>query len=155
MSPERILIQPVTAVSLTSLRAACYPHVALADYTAFAHQVLEWQAYGRAVWLVASHDQSIIGNGQLLIYPSGAELANLHVVAEWRGQGVGSWLIERLEAEAQRLAVTAVEISVDPSNGRAAQLYQRLGYRPERTIMTPSGQSVSVLRKGLGTRFET
>lgn len=144
-----IVVRRVTPEVLSPLRVTCYAQLGHGAYAGFARQVLDWQAHGRAIWLFAACDDVIVGNGQLLIYPSGAEIANLGVVAAWRGQGVGTRLLHDLEQQALALDVTAVELSVSQDNGRAAQLYERLGYRPDRMLTPPDGRPVIILRKSL------
>lgn len=146
---DDFVVRRVTPEVLSPLRAACYAQLARGAYDGFARQVLDWQVHGRAVWLFVACDGAIAGNGQLLIYPNGAEIANLGVVAAWRGQGVGTRLIHALELEAAALDVTAVELSVAQDNGRAAQLYARLGYRLDRMLTPPDGRAIAILRKAL------
>lgn len=144
-----VVVQRVTPEVLPPLRSACYPHLKRGEFNGFARQMLDWQAHGRVVWLFAACDGAIVGNGQLLIYPGGTEIANLVVVATWRGRGIGTQLIRLLEQEAIALDVTAVEMGVALDNGRAARLYARLGYRLDRTLTPPDGRPIAILRKPL------
>jgi GNAT superfamily N-acetyltransferase len=50
----------------------------------------------------------------------------------WRGHGLGTRLLAELEAEARRLGVRALSLSVEPANP-ALRLYRRLGYHPVST----------------------
>ncbi len=52
---------------------------------------------------------------------------SIGVVEEARGRGLGTLLIQALISEAQRRALPALSLSVEPDNP-AASLYQRLGF---------------------------
>jgi ribosomal protein S18 acetylase RimI-like enzyme len=61
----------------------------------------------------------------------------LYVRAPHRGKGLGSRLLDALEAEATRAGAVAVHLEVDVGNERARQLYLRRGYRQhQRRLMT-------------------
>jgi len=47
----------------------------------------------------------------------------------WRGRGMGTALMAEAEQEAHRLGLNACSLSVDLTNHRARDLYERLGYR--------------------------
>ena len=49
-----------------------------------------------------------------------------------RGRGVGTATLSWIEAEARRLGLGAVALSVMAHNAGAIRLYERLGYRPLR-----------------------
>ena len=48
---------------------------------------------------------------------------------EYRGQGIGSQLLDVIADYARRSGYAALSLSVDPRNEVAAQLYQRRGYQ--------------------------
>lgn len=58
------------------------------------------------------------------------EIESLAVLPEARGQGVGTRLLEALEAELDRRGVRDVVLGVLPGNAAAVRLYERRGYRP-------------------------
>ncbi len=62
-----------------------------------------------------------------------AHLAALVVAPDRRGTGIGSALLDAVDAELARRGVEDVEIGVDTGNEVAAQLYERRGYRPDFT----------------------
>jgi ribosomal protein S18 acetylase RimI-like enzyme len=62
---------------------------------------------------------------------SRAELAHLVVAEGERGNGVGSLLLDAVDAELERRGVEDVEIGVDTGNDGAARLYERRGYRAD------------------------
>ncbi len=60
-----------------------------------------------------------------------AELAHLCVAEGERGNGVGSALMDAMDAELERRGVEDVEIGVDTGNDAAVSLYEGRGYRPD------------------------
>jgi ribosomal protein S18 acetylase RimI-like enzyme len=60
-----------------------------------------------------------------------AELAHLSVAEGERGKGVGSALMDAMDAELERRGVEDVEIGVDTGNDMAVRLYEGRGYRPD------------------------
>ena len=60
-----------------------------------------------------------------------AELAHLSVAKGERGNGVGSALMDAMDAELERRGVDDVEIGVDTGNDMAVRLYEGRGYRPD------------------------
>jgi GNAT superfamily N-acetyltransferase len=78
-----------------------------------------------------------------------ALLATLVVDEKERGDGVGSALMDAVDAELDRLGVEDVEIGVDTGNRVAAHLYESRGYRPDFRIFygTPGRKSWACLRR--------
>jgi ribosomal protein S18 acetylase RimI-like enzyme len=66
------------------------------------------------LWLESSPDQIFI--------------ANLQVLPEFQGRGIGTWVMEGLLAEAATRRIP-VELSVLQVNPRAQRLYERLGFK--------------------------
>ena len=103
---------------------------------ALGHYVSEWprdgdigfvaedgtMPVGAAWWRFFSRDDPGYG----YIDDSTPELS-IAVVASARRRGIGTQLLQALIDEAQRSAVPAISLSVDPDN-RAASLYRRLGF---------------------------
>ncbi len=116
------------------------------DFRRWFDEMMGWQENGRCFWLVCWRDGDLIGNGQLLIYPHGAELANIAIASAWQGQGIGSAMIAALEAIARENGLTEVEIGVDVENGRALALYKRLGFVDDRRVKV-MGETAVVLCK--------
>lgn len=52
----------------------------------------------------------------------------LGVVADRRGEGIGTLLLAELEADARRRGIAVLALSVEPANP-ARRLYERRGYR--------------------------
>ena len=78
-----------------------------------------------------------------------AELAHLSVTDGERGNGVGSALMDAMDAELERRGVEDVEIGVDTGNDRAARLYESRGYRPDFRIYygSPGGKPWACLKR--------
>lgn len=63
-----------------------------------------------------------------------AEISDLLVIPAYRGQGIGTQILETLLGYARSAGYANVEIGVLASNSRARQLYERVGFVPVRTI---------------------
>lgn len=61
-------------------------------------------------------------------FPGQLHLFELGVLEPLRGLGIGTWLVEAVEAEARRLGLDGVYLGVDIENTAAIRLYERLGY---------------------------
>ena len=116
------------------------------DFRRWFDEMMMWGENGRCFWLVCWQDGELIANGQLLIYPHGAELANIAVAPARQGQGIGTALIAALEAIARENGLAEVEIGVDVENGRALALYERLGFVEDRRIEL-MGETAVILYK--------
>jgi len=58
------------------------------------------------------------------------EIESLSVLPEYRGSGLGSVLLDRLEAHLRDRGARDLILGVLPGNDDAIRLYQRRGYRP-------------------------
>jgi len=78
-----------------------------------------------------------------------AELAHLCVADDQRGNGVGSALMDAMDAELERRGVEDVEIGVDSGNDVASALYESRGYRADYRILygTPGRKPWACLRR--------
>jgi GNAT superfamily N-acetyltransferase len=57
-------------------------------------------------------------------------LEELYVLPQWRGQGIGSRLIEEVVIHARTLGWRALDLEVDAAHQRAVLLYVRHQFRP-------------------------
>ena len=73
-------------------------------------------------------------------------LDGICVASAARGLGIGTALMAAIEDEARARGYGAVRLEVIDSNWRATALYQRLGYRVEKT------QQLGLLRYAFGFR---
>ena len=113
---------------------------------------------GDAFALVARRDGAAVGylfvriEGPDPVWYTGdthAELAHLSVAEGERGSGVGSALMDAMDAELERRGVEDVEIGVDTGNDMAVRLYEGRGYRPDFRIFygTPGKKPWACLRR--------
>ena len=139
-----------TPADFKLLHAACYPEKSWAQFRQHFYDLLDWQEHGRCYWLVAEDNAGqIVASGQLILYPHGAELANLAVILARRGEGIGSAVIEALMAVARRLNLDSLEIGVTADNDHALALYQRLGFIEDRRLETAHDEPAIILHKTL------
>ncbi len=147
---DDVSFRRATADDGRSLHAACYPEKSFTQFRAHFAHLLDWQANGRCHWLVGiDKNNQIVASGQLVLYPHGAELANLSVTASRRNEGIGAALIEALTAVARSFDLSGLEIGVAERNGRALALYQRLGFTEDRRLLIPNAETAIILRKSL------
>ena len=89
-----------------------------------------FEAFARTSWaqiLVAECDGAVVGF-------AGTEagdnyISDLWVSPDFEGRGIGARLVAALERVIAERGYDSAEIEVLTANGRALQLYQRLGYR--------------------------
>jgi ribosomal protein S18 acetylase RimI-like enzyme len=150
-----------TAGDRAVLHQQCHAQYTASDFARQFERSLQRQVTGRGYHLVAWLDQLspetgrasiLVGSGQLILHPRGAEVAELSVAATYRGQGIGAALIQLLTGLARHLGVTSLEIGVMSSNVRALALYRRLGFVDEREIRVAlTEESALILVKDLST----
>ncbi len=131
------------------LHETCYADKRAPWFWDHFEQMMVWQGNGRACWLLIEHNGRLVGSGELIIYPHGAELANLFVVPPYRRRGIGTALIIVLSRIARHWQLADLEIGVENQNERALALYRRLGFTADREIRLPGGGTAVVLHKTL------
>lgn len=150
-APPGVLFRPATPADLAALHAACYRERPWSHFAAHGERLLAWQENGRCHWLLAEAEATgaLVGSGQLLRYPYGAEAANLAVTPGWRGRGVGATLLRLFFRLGRHLGLPELEIGVDAANTRALALYRRLGFVTARRTALPTGETAVFLAKSL------
>lgn len=149
-TPDDICFRLAQVDDWPGLHDACFPHKSRIQFRSHFNHLLDWQENGRCYWLVGTDKNSqIIASGQLVLYPHGAELANLSVTPERQGEGIGAAMISVLTAVARHLHLPGLEIGVAVSNGRALALYQRLGFVEDRRLQMPGAEPAIILYKDL------
>ena len=139
----------VQTADFRPLQETCYADRRAALFLDHFEQMMVWQGNGRACWLFIEHNGRLVGSGELIIYPHGAELANLFVVPQYRGRGIGTAMIIVLSRIARHWQLTGLEIGVECQNERALALYRRLGFVDDREVKLPGGETAVILHKTL------
>jgi GNAT superfamily N-acetyltransferase len=134
---------------LRPVHAALFPHRPYAKFRNYFQRVLTKQQKGLCFWLIVESEAHIVGSGQLVIYPHGAELANLVVGSSFRNLGVGTAIIRILTDIATHVGLKSLEIGVVDGNDRALTLYQRLGFAEDRQLRLDGSKAAIILRKSL------
>ena len=99
----------------------------------------EWLAEPDAFVLLAEEDERAVGYAVVHFRSSDdsrvtgerfGELESLAVLPEARGRGIGTALMEAVEAELLRLGIGELEIGILVTNEGATRFYERHGFRP-------------------------
>jgi ribosomal protein S18 acetylase RimI-like enzyme len=64
-----------------------------------------------------------------------AEIETMLVSARFRGGGLGSRLLDEIDAELERRGITEVIVGLMPGNDAAQRLYERRGFSPRWTVL--------------------
>lgn len=112
------------------LRQSCWEQFSITHCRERIKQILRAKKQGRGYGIVVeTHTESdIIGFGQTIKMAKCAEISNLIVAEEFRGQGIGTAMIQYLIGLLRDKQVDCVEIGVAKSNPRALNLYLQLGF---------------------------
>jgi ribosomal-protein-alanine N-acetyltransferase len=145
-----LLVKPLQQARLYEVKALFFalegdPHFAPHAFDAdTAEALLRYQ--GRDRYLVASlADSLLVGYGMLRGWDQGFEIPSLGLATRpgYRGQGVGSLLLNSLHAVASESGASLVRLRVHPDNTVARALYERHGYC---VVDEERGQLVMVCR---------
>lgn len=135
---EGLTLRPYTPSDAESVWRACFPEFA-------PDQVYQMLAYletsKRSSGVVATLHERVVAFGKLTLWSRVAEISDLSVAQAQRGRGIGTALLKHLIAlgAAQR---AVIEIGVAQRNVRALALYERLGFRLDRTLLLDLGEGV-------------
>ena len=102
----------------------------------------EWLADPRSFVLLARTGDRLVGYALVRVMEAGpeledswrvpetvAEIETMLVTAEARGVGLGSRLLDEIEAELERQGITEVIVGLMPGNDGAQRLYERRGFQ--------------------------
>jgi ribosomal protein S18 acetylase RimI-like enzyme len=102
----------------------------------------QWLDDPRSFLLLARSGQRLVGYAVVRVMESGPELSDawrvpetiaeietMLVSAEFRGAGLGSRLLDEIDAELDRQGITEVVVGLMPGNDGAQRLYERRGFR--------------------------
>ena len=103
----------------------------------------EWLAEPGSFLLLARDGEELIGYAIVRVFESPADLRDSWVVpetvaeietmlvrADARGSGLGSRLLDEIDAELERQGICEVMVGLMPGNDGAQRLYERRGFRP-------------------------
>jgi len=128
------IIRPAQLVDADALRATCWPDRPLTSVSELIHRTEKMALRQRGLGVVAVYDGTPRGFGMLTVWPRAAEISDLIVNVDCRGQGIGTQIITYLTDAARSLKVETLEIGVALSNPRALALYRRLEFNDQRII---------------------
>jgi ribosomal protein S18 acetylase RimI-like enzyme len=142
---------------MAALHAACFHGEPYGEFAARFESGLRLQGAGRLLHIVAVRTQParLVASGQLISYTETvAEIADLVVAGDMRGQGIGTALVRVLAALAAEAGAEELELAVRLDNDRALALYRRLGFRERRLLRFPSGERAILLARAPWWRGE-
>jgi ribosomal-protein-alanine N-acetyltransferase len=135
---DGLALRPYAPTDAEAVRRACFPQLPPEQI----REMLACAAAGeRSIGIVATLNAQVVAFGQLTLWSRVAEISDLSVTQAQRGRGIGTALLKHLITlgAAQR---AVIEIGVAQRNVRALALYQRLGFRHDRTLLLDLGQGV-------------
>jgi ribosomal protein S18 acetylase RimI-like enzyme len=135
---------------VAELHAACFRGEPSGHFAVRFDSSLRLQKAGRLLHVVAIDGPSgrPVASGQVIGYTDTvAEIADLVVAGEMRGQGLGAALVRVLAALAADAGAEQLELAVRPDNERALALYRRLGFRASRLLRYPSGERAILMTR--------
>jgi ribosomal-protein-alanine N-acetyltransferase len=96
---------------------------------------------GQDLYYVLVADAQVLGYGMLRGWDEGYEVPSLGIALApaWRDMGIGSVFMAMLHMAARVRGVKRVRLKVHKDNGRAIELYTRLGYQ---FVSEEAGQQV-------------
>ena len=84
-----------------------------------------------AIYFVAKDDEKIVGYAGMWHVVTEGQITNVAVLEEYRGQKVGSLLMEALIKTAEEKEMIGITLEVKISNYIAQKLYSKYGFKPE------------------------
>lgn len=136
-----ILIRPVAPQDIHALLENCWTDRTRDSGDWLISRAMRHQRMGRGLSVVVYLDDgTIIGYGQVTLWPRCAEISDLVIATGYRSQGYGTALIQYLVRVAFDLGAKCIEIGAAESNIRAIDLYHRLGFVDQRVIEMSLGQ---------------
>ena len=82
-----------------------------------------------AIYIVGTIEDKIVAYAGAWISFEEAQVTNVAVHPDYRGQGIGTKLFEKLIEEVKILGATAITLEVRPSNEAAIKLYENFGLK--------------------------
>lgn len=137
-------IRPVRLTDVGTLHAQCFPDrpdITVHQLVIRARQIAR---QGRGMGIVVASDEINLlkGYGQLTMWPKCAEISDLMVPERFRGQGIGTAMIQYLVRVAREMHAPYIEIGAALSNVGAVSLYRRLGFTDNHTTTLDLGDGI-------------
>lgn len=129
-----VFVRPVQTGDAPTLHQMCWPDRTAESVLELLQRTNRLAMNGRGLGAVVIKGGSPCAFGLLTVWPRAAEISDLIVHTDYRGQGMGTMIIHFLTDRARELGVRTLEIGVALSNPRALALYRRLGFIDGRTI---------------------
>jgi ribosomal protein S18 acetylase RimI-like enzyme len=126
----QVSIRPVRLSDVYDLQKNCWPERSPDAIYRFISRVRQTALSGRGIGVVVLDEEgAIIGYGQFVMWPRCGEISDLIIAPAYRGQGLGTTLIQYLMRAAREMHANCVDIGAAMSNPGAVALYRRLGFR--------------------------
>ena len=114
---------PDDADVVAAVEAACFP-VPWSRESFWREASNEHTCYRLAV-----ADEQVVGFAGCWVTSDEAQITNIALLPDWRGQGLGTRLMADLMAAAKARGCTAMTLEVRPSNTAALALYHHYGFK--------------------------
>ena len=137
LNKNRVTIRPLCHEDAEGLCHNCFPEETPEAVVDYIKRALKFVERGQAAHLVAESNGEPIANAQLICWHKRAEIGSLVVAEPYRGQGIGTALIDALSQAAADLGAEQIEIGAEKNNPRALDLYRRLGFVAYKEIQIP------------------
>jgi ribosomal protein S18 acetylase RimI-like enzyme len=136
-----ILTRPVRLSDTDSLYADCWPDRSFSAIYNLVQRAVRSVTDGRGSGVVIPGENGkVLGYGQVLMWPSCAEISDVVVNEQFRSRGYGTAIIQTLVQRALKLGADEAEIGASVTNIRAIALYRRLGFEDSHTILLDLGK---------------
>ncbi|MGF7059821.1 ribosomal protein S18-alanine N-acetyltransferase [Brassicibacter mesophilus] len=91
--------------------------------------VLEITTNKLAKYVIAERDGHIVGYGGVWLIIDEGHITNIAVESQYRGQGIGNFLVEKLIDICKERGITSLTLEVRKSNIVAQSLYKKYGFK--------------------------
>jgi len=136
-----VTMRPVRLSDAEPLRDQCWPERPFAAVYQLVIRARQNAVQGRGLGIIVMDEARMVsGYGQLTLWPGCAEISDLVVMPQYRGQGIGTAMIQYLVRAAREMHVPCVEIGAAMSNPGALALYRRLGFVDDHTVWLNLGE---------------
>ncbi|MDD6119128.1 MAG: ribosomal protein S18-alanine N-acetyltransferase [Selenomonadaceae bacterium] len=114
---------PDDADAVAAVEAACFPVPWSRE--SFWHEA----SNEHTCYRLAVADEQVVGFAGCWVTCDEAQITNIALLPDWRGQGLGTRLMADLMAAAKARGCTAMTLEVRPSNTAALALYHHYGFK--------------------------